>query len=108
MGGGTFYWAFYQQCQIAPQNSYDKYFSNCQNSNTTAKIEDMYNPIRVFYQNVRKGFCIAVNNGNFNKTLDSNFTVQNTSDFSNLVSQYKNVTNTGDKTFSYISNTFQN
>ena len=72
-----------------------------------AQQADLYSPVRVFYQNVRKGFCIASNNGNnFNKTLNLNYTVTNASQFLDTFSLYTNQSYSGEKTYLYTSKTF--
>lgn len=107
-GGGKLLWTFYQQCLTPPQNDYEKYFENCQNTTRTARIEDLYNPIRVFYQNIRKGFCPAVNNGNFNTSIITNFTAGNTTEVTDLIKQYTGVDDINEKTVLFNLKTFQN
>jgi hypothetical protein len=68
---------------------------------------DLYSPVRLFYQNIRKGFCIATINGNsFNKTLDSNFSITNSTEFQDAFSKYSNQSSSNAKSLLYKSPTF--
>jgi hypothetical protein len=94
-------------CQTQPSSQYDQYFSNCVNSTTRARENDLYSPFRVFYQSIRRGFCIAYNNDqNFNTTIGMNFNVTTTEDFTNLQNSFNNSFSQHNKTYIYFSDSF--
>jgi hypothetical protein len=68
---------------------------------------DLYSPVRLFYQNIRKGFCIVTNNdNNFNKTLISNFSITNSTEFQEAFETYSNQSTSNEKSLAYKSPTF--
>lgn len=78
---------------------YQKYVKSCDDSSNIASLQDLFSPLMVLSVNLKKGFCLAVNNGNYSETLTQNFSVANTSDFTNLVLTYTNQTDVNNVSF---------
>lgn len=108
---GNHYWVTYGLCISQQNDTVCAYFAECENTNYTSTEADLYQPIRVFYQNLRRGLCLVYNN-NPDLNLTSNNTqagtVKNSTQFTDLIKQYYNVSSLSDETYYYMSNTFVN
>ena len=100
---GTTYWTENNLCIDNRISVFEYYLSQCSNSTTIASVNDLYNPIRVFYQNIIGGFCVAFNNSqNINEEQIMSYEINNSSDFTNLIEQYKKVADVNE--YSYLRN----
>jgi hypothetical protein len=104
---GLLYWTSTGECINAAQTTYEKYFENCGDGSKIAKMEDLYSPIRVFYQNLKGGFCVSINNGNFDQDIDKNYTAGNSTEFVNFIKKFKNVSESNEKGILTSSDTWR-
>lgn len=96
-------------CKSEPISQYDQYFSNCFNSSVRASQNDLYSPFRVFYQSIRRGYCIVYNNdNNFNNTIGMNYNVSTSENFTNLENSFNNRFSQHNSTYNYFSESFYN
>lgn len=94
------------QCVPTSPPSYQKYFENCGDLADNARLDDLYAPIRVFYQNLKKGFCVDVNNAGDVLSLNNNFDVQNLREFKLEMQNFYNDTHPLDKSLLYQSSSW--
>lgn len=105
---GISYWESNNKCLNTQLSIFEYYMAQCRNYEKIASLEDMFNPIRVFYQNFRGGLCVAFDNSqNATKVEKESFTVKNTQEFSDLIRQYKKVDDLNIISYLYNSTSFQ-
>jgi len=105
--GGTTYWTENSLCIDIKKSVFEYYLSQCSNYTTIASFEDLYNPIRLFYQNIIGGFCVVFNNSqNINEEQMMSYDVNNSTGFTSMIQQYKKVADVNEYSYFYNASTF--
>ena len=74
---------------MSSADKYAKWTNYCKNAANSRVIDDLFNPLRLYGENFRKGFCVIIDNSPDNKLALTDYGINNTTDFDNAIKKYK-------------------